>query len=498
MFAMSKCIAAYDFGTSGVKAALVDQRGNLITAKERPYALLRPAPAYVEQDPNEYWSAVCGATKDALLDSGTAPEDVAGLSFSSQEQNIIPVDRDGNILYNAISWLDSRAVKQAEEINEKLGVPALRSQDFYSRLLWLKQNEPSIYEKSEYFHYCNSFLKYKATGVKVASADSPAVVKFPPPTEAMIDAVYELAGLDKSKVPPMLNACMAYAGLDAKAAKELGLAEGTPVFGGSVDVAGAAAGAGCLKEGDAHVYFGSSGWLSAIVGESAETTGDGLYILPSVIPGLFIYGGCINSCCMLLDWAINKFYGVEKARPDVYDIVNAEAESVPPGSDGLMAGPWLEGEQCPINDPFAGGVFFNMRAGHNRGDFIKAIYESICYSMKWQVEYYEKDSGRTIGRIGANGGGSLSNTWMQSLSDVLQIPVYVPAHSRHSGAIGAALSAAIGLGFINEQELSSFITVEREFYPRREYAGLYADRYQKFKKLYSASKELFAELNAQG
>ena len=494
---MAKCIAAYDFGTSGVKLALVDPGGGIIITKEKSYALLRPAPTYVEQDPNEYWSAVCGVTKDAMQGACVAPADVIALSFSTQEQNLIPVDADGNVLYNAISWLDSRAGKQADEINEKLGVPALRSQDFYSRLLWLKQNEPSIYDKAEYFHYCNSFLQYKATGVKAAGPDSPNALKFPPQVEAMIGAVYGAADIDQSRVPPMLSACRSNAVLDAKGAEELGLAPGIPVFGGSVDVAGAAAGAGCVSEGDAHVYFGSSGWLSAIVSESIEATGDGLYTLPSVLPGLFIYGGCINTCCMMLDWTIDRFYGAEKSlKPDIYDIVNAEAESVPPGTDGLMAGPWIDGEQCPINDLYARGIFFNMKEGHKRGHFIKAVFESICYSMKWQVEYYENDAGRKIKRMGANGGGSLSSPWMQTLADVLQIPVYVPVNSRHSGAIGAALAAAIGLGLTKEDELSSFIAVDREFLPRKEFAGLYEDKYQKFKKLYRASKELFTELNA--
>jgi len=507
---MSKFIAAYDFGTSGVKVALVDSGGRIIASREKPYALLRPAPTRVEQDPDEYWDAVCRATKDVMQDAELAPDQIIALSFSTQEQNIIPIDRDGKILYNAISWLDSRAKKQADEINEKLGVDALRSQDLYCRLLWLKQNEAEIYEKTEYFHTCNSYLQYKATGVKAAAADSPILYELPPDFREMLDAVFAVSGLDESRIPPMLNACDKSAELDAKGAEELGLVKGIPVFGGSVDVTGAAAGAGCVKEGDAHMYFGSSGWLSAVINESVQTTGDGLYRVPGILPGTLIYGGCINSCCLTLDWAIDRFYGAEKNQladdktfPEghkyygsgIYDVVNDDAKAVSPGSDGLMVGPWLNGEQCPINDPRARGVFFNVKEEHKRGHFINAIYESICYSMKWQLEYYENDAGGKISRIGANGGGSLSDHWMQILADVLQMPVYVPSHARHSGAIGAALAASIGLGLTKEDEISSFVSVEKEFFPRREYADLYEDKYGKFKKLYLASKELFTELN---
>lgn len=124
-----KCIAAYDFGTSGVKAALVSEEGKILAVQEKGYPLYKPQPLYVEQDPKDYWDAVCEVTHGVLANSGAMPEDVKALSFSVQAVNIIPVDKDGNVLHNAISWLDGRAEKQAEEINTRCGIDLVRSQD---------------------------------------------------------------------------------------------------------------------------------------------------------------------------------------------------------------------------------------------------------------------------------------------------------------------------------------------------------------------------------
>jgi xylulokinase len=493
---VAKCIASYDFGTSGVKIVMVDLTGNIIITKEKSYALLRPAPGWVEQDPKEYWDAVCIVTRAALAETGMSPSDILGLSFTTQEYNIIPIDAKGKILYNALSWLDSRAGKEAEEINKKLGAQVVRAQEPYCRLMWLKNNRPEVYKSAKVFLGCNQYLLFKATGVMEPKPDDPGIFHYTPEVDAFLQRIYDAAGLDRSRLPPHFEACAFFAGLDKKGASELGLNEGTPVFGGSVDVTGAAAGAGCIKEGDAHVYFGSSGWLSVIV-KGRVTTADGGYNVRSIIPGYYIYGGCTNSVCMTLNWAINTFYKAEKERlgKDIYDLVNNEAGEIPPGSENLLAGPWLDGEQFPINDLYARGVFFNMNQRHTRGHFINAIYEGVCYNLKGQVELYKQDTGKTLSRLGANGGGSNSDHWMQVTADVLQKEIYVPKDARHSGAIGAVLAAAVGLKYCSPDDISAFVKIKKEFSPRKEYAALYEDKYDKFMRLYSASKNLFAELN---
>ncbi|MBQ6088693.1 MAG: hypothetical protein IJK95_03960, partial [Firmicutes bacterium] len=283
-----------------------------------------------------------------------------------------------------------------------------------------------------------------------------------------------------------------------KGASDLGLIPGIPVFGGMIDVPAAAAGCGCLKEKDAHIYLGTSGWLSALLREPVELS-EGAYLIPSIDPDLMIYGGCTNACCKMLNWAIDHFYSKEHEEmgSKVFDLINKEASGISAGSDGLYATPWLFGEQFPVCDPNARAMFFNINEKHSRAHFINAVMESICFSMKGQLELLKKDAGFTPEVLGADGGGSLSDHWMQMMADVLQIPVRIPENTRHSGALGAALAAAIGLGWCTFDDAGSLIHTEKEFLPRPEYKDLYESKYENYKMIYEMSKEMFSRLNAE-
>ncbi len=489
-------IVAYDFGTSGVKAAIVRNDGKLIAVKEKGYPLLRPKPLWVEQSPDDYWNAVCEVTHGVLEDSGIDPADVKGLNFSVQAVNIIPVDEDGNILYNAISWLDGRAEKQANEINEAAGAILVRSQDQQSRLLWLKQEMPEIYEKTKYFLDCDGFLQYKCTGVMAVPRDYDGILWVHPNLAEFRKACNQL--IDEEKLPPMVEACRKFANLDKKGAADLGLVEGTPVFGGMIDVPSAAVGCNCVKPGDAHVYFGSSGWVTVITDQIYEAS-EGTYQLNSIIPGLMIYGGCCNSACTMQNWVIDRFYKHEKETlgDGLYDFLTEEMSKVPDGCDGLFAAPWLDGEQFPFADPHLRAMFFNISEGHTRAHFLKATLESLCFSMQGQIDVYHKDTGLSVDKLGANGGGSLSPVWMQMLADITGVPVEVPEESRHSGAIGAALATAIGLGWCDIDSVKDFVQIKSSYYPNPENKELYEKKYAQWNKLYYCVKELYGELHSE-
>ena len=490
------CIAAYDFGTSGVKAALIGRDGSILAVREKGYPLLKPAPLYVEQKPDDFWNAVCDVTRGVLEDSGVAPSDVSGLSFGVQAVTLIPVDREGNVLRNAISWLDGRAIEQADEINKACGMDLVRSQDYQPRILWIKKNEPEIYEETAYFLECDGYLQYRATGIMAVPGDYDGILKYHPAIEEYFDAT--LASVDRSKLPPVVEACREYGKLDEKGAAELGLCPGTPVFGGMIDVSAAAAGCGCVQPGDAHLYLGSSGWLSAIIDRPYETA-EGAYQINSIIPGLMIYGGCTNCCCLMQNWAIDRFYQTEHKElgDGIFDFINREMENVPAGCDGLFSTPWLFGEQFPIADPYVRANFFNISEGHTRAHFMKAVLEGVCFSMKGQIDAYKKDTGCDIKEIGVNGGGSLSSQWMQMMADILGIPVYVPENTRHSGAIGAAAAAAIGLGWFTIENVKEFVKKEKVFYPDTRLSEMYGKKYRAWFKLYDSIKDLSRELNQE-
>ncbi|RGX55184.1 MULTISPECIES: xylulokinase [Anaerotruncus] len=499
-------ILAYDFGTSGVKAALVDFDGNLLGDAERGYPLLTGPNGFAEQDPADYWKAVCAATKAVVKKVGIAEKDVVGMSFSTQGLGIIPIDAQGNILHNNISWIDSRARKQADEINEKMGSQEFGATDVIPKYLWIKQNMPELYEKTAYFLDCTGYLNFMATGVICIDYSGKAPYHSHPEVAAHRLKQYEAAGLDTAKCPPLIP-CTGFVGnLTEKAARELGVTTRVEVYMGVVDVTCAALGAGCCKEGDAHVYLGTSSWLTAIIGyDRLENTGPGIWQLHCCDPTKQIYGGCIQSACMALNWAIDQFYHMEKilcetekmdyfTRQNIFALVDREVDQVPAGSEGLLATPWLMGEGCPISDEKAKATFIGASTVHTRRHFLRAVMESICYSLRMEMDDYKQDVGRSLTKVNAIGGGAQSDPWLQMMADVLGVPVTRTKNCRHSGAIGSAAIVCIGMGVYKMEEIDRFVQLERTFEPRKEQVAVYNKQYKIWKKLHPALKEIFAEL----
>lgn len=495
---MKKYILAYDFGTSGVKAALVGYDGTLLGYEERGYPLLSLQPGYAEQEPSAYWDAVCKATRAVVEKVGVAPGSVSGMAFGTQGMGIIPVDAGGNVLYNNITWIDSRAREQADEINEKLGSHAVDASDTLSKLLWFKQNEPALYEKTKYILDCTGFLNLKATGKMYADYTGSAPYHPVPAVNEKLQHMYTAAGLPLEKFPPLIP-CSGYVGeLTERAAEELGVTTGVKVYMGVVDVTVAAVGAGCCREGDVHIYLGTSGWITAITGSNYLTDAcTGIYQLPSLDVNALIYGGCVQSACLAFNWTLDNFYRREKAELGecIFELIEEEVEQVPPGSNGVLASPWLMGERCPIMDEKARGVFLGVSNLTDRRDLVNAMMESICFSLRMQMDYYRRDTGKWPERVGAIGGGAQSEHWMQMMADVLHTPVYLPRSCRHSGAIGAAAIVAVGEGVYKPDEIGDFVQIERTFYPVEENVRAYDRYYALWKEVYPALKDIFEKLS---
>lgn len=499
-------IAAYDFGTSGVKAAIVDFEGNLIASSERGYDLLCPRHGYAEQNPEDYWQAVCLATKAAVAKAGIDKNLVLGLAFSTQGMGIIPVAADGTVLYNNITWLDSRAGDQASRINAIIGEEYLNANDVVGKLLWFQENEPELYSKTAYFMDCTCFLNYKCTGKVYMELTRSSPHSLNAEELRHKHAMYAAAGVDLSKMPP-LKTCTEFVGtLLPQAAEELGLTVNASVYMGTGDVPAAAAGAACSKLGDAHIYLGSSAWLTVLKDAArVKNPCPGIYEMYSMNKEQIIYGGCVQSCCMTYEWAINQYYGVERKLMEtevfaptesIYQFIENDIRDIPAGSDGLLVTPWLHGEHCPVLDERARGTYINVTNQHDRRHILNAVLEGVAYSLRGQMDYYEKDcGGRQVTSVTAVGGGALRDRWLQIIADVMNIPVHRTANVRHAGAMGAAVVAAVGMGLYTLEDAGKFISVEKSFYPRPENKAIYDKMYQNFMRVYPALKCIYTDLN---
>lgn len=484
-------VASYDFGTSGVKATLVDTDGNVRSTATENYALLSPQPGWAEQEPEAYWTACCKATRNAMAQIGAEPSQVKGIAFGTHWKGVIPVDHQDRVLYNNIIWLDKRSGKQAEELNKKLGTK-FTSIDYWPRLMWLREHMPDIYQNAAYFLDLNAFLKFKATGKKAVDATNHFFAATRESLQAEYDRIVKAAELDPDKIPPLVLPTDLVGELTAQAAAELGLREGTPVFGGCSDIPAVAIGSGGSSKGSCHIYLGSSGWLGVMVPERREGVGD---LVSSFLGDRDVVLYAMASACMSYNWAIEQFYHEERktAGDGIYSVMDRELRGVEAGSGRLIAIPWIHGE---IRNEHAKAVFFNVSHEHDRRHFVSAVLEGICYTLRWKADAYREQTGNAIPEIRVVGGGACSAPWMQRLADILQIPVHIPKTPRHAGAIGTAYCALIGLGICESfEEADRRITVEQTFMPNEENAAMYDRLYSVFRSLIPVLDEPFAKLN---
>lgn len=491
---MKKYILAYDLGTSGVKGAVVDMKGGMVATATEGYPLITPGPALAEQDPELYWAGVCRVTGAVLERAGISPDEIGGIAFGTLWKGIIPVDSRGRVLHNSIIWLDARAGEEAAALNRRFGDGIFSAADYWPKLMWLARHRPDVIAEADTIHEVNSFLKWKATGVSAMDISNCYVRSPDLELDRYYGEIMEFCGIDRAKFPPICRATDLVGRVTAAAAQEMGLCEGIPVFGGNNDIQAITVGAGCAEVGGVHMYFGSSGWTGYTIPHQSEE----IYVsYMDTDRDVFIFG--MQAIGLSFNWAVNKFYTAERQRlgDGVFAMVDREVETVPAGSEGVMATPWFFGERPPLYDSDARGCFLNLSANHDRRHMTRAVMEGVCMQFKMGQQYNRDARGLKMPKaINVIGGGACSDVWMQMLSDVMELPVRVPEAARHAGAVGTAYSALIGLGVVSSYaEAADGLSIRREFYPIPENVAVYKKSFSVFSRIYTALHPVFTELN---
>jgi xylulokinase len=486
-------VISYDLGTSGVKVALVSTQGQLVAFAEQGYPLITPQPGWAEQDPNAYWSAISSCTRQVMKEAGQDPADAAGITISTQWKGIIPVDADGRILYNNILWLDSRAETEAKILNHTLKTDMFTAQSYWARLMWLRNHCYAVYEQAEHIFEVNSYIRWKLTGFSATDLSNDFIHSCDPELDSFYMSILKAADLDRNKFPPLVKSTDPVGFVTTKAAREIGLRPGIPVFAGCADIPAIAIGSGCVERHSVHAYFGTSGWIGAVFDHdmNASKTPSSAFT-PELDIALF----SMQSVGLTLNWAIQQFYSAEHNQlgGHIFNLLNQELSDITPGSDGLLATPWLSGELPPLSDK-ARVAFIGAGAKHDRRHFVKAIMESVCYSMRERMLQCEKRLGHTLDALTVVGGGASSPLWMQMLADVLQVPVEVPHFNKHTGAIGSAYCALLGLGLCSSlTETRERVGIAQSYMPRTANIGVYDQMYQVFTTLYKTVEPVFEKL----
>ena len=493
---IQKYILSFDCGTTAVKAVLINFEGKVICNAKAEYSLIQLHPGWAEQNPEELWKAICKTSQNVITKASIKPDQIIGLIYAAPWKNIIPIDANGNVLRNSLIWMDARASAQAERLNQAAGFFVGTGQEYWPRLMWVKENEPEIWENAKVIMGLNTYFKWKTTGQIATEPSDDFFHSCNPSIQSDYDKIIHAAGLDKDldKFPPMKLATEEVGKVTIQAAEEMGLVQGIPVFGGVGDLPAITIGTGCCQENMVHIYFGTSSWLVDIIRNREDIEAPQYFTFNSQYEGgLF----ALQTGCFAFDWAVEQFYHSERQilGGEVFDFVNKDIAGIPAGSDNLIATHWLNGELPPLSKN-AKSVFFNVTSNHDRRHLVHAVMESICYTHRRYLEHYEKAAGKKLHSIRVVGGGAVSDLWMQMLSDVLQITVEVPESPRYTGAMGTYYCAMVGLGYIKDYNaVYDTVKIQRVFKPRNENAEIYDKLYKIYLELHPALHNLYGSIN---
>lgn len=506
---MAKYIIAHDVGTSGSKAVLIDTDGRIHGKAFVPYKVYYPKPDWAEQQPEDWWQGVAQTTKQLLEETAAKPSDVLCVVYSTQMLGIVPMDSTGEPLRQAIIWLDNRACTQACRVMRKFGGPqiftavagaTLGGKDGIPKLLWLKEEEPEVYEKMRYFLDVDGYLIYRSTGNMVMDWSGASVfVGLDFKKRPWLHNIFlRYLGFDQGKLPPLVRSIDKVGELTAEAAAECGLLEGTPVMAGAGDAPSAAVGSGAIGEGDGHVYLGTSGWVG-VVTKRMPTGKCGVAAIHSADPSkafLFAETETAGAC---LQWIADEFYQAEQKDPqipNVFALMDEKVGKIPPGSDYLIFTPWMYGERAPIDDCYVRSSFLNLSADHTRENLLRAVYEGVAYNIRWIVEIVENKFNFPLPVLRVIGGGARSEPWMHILADVTHKKVETVHDPQEAGAVGVALIAAVGLGIYPDFEsLKKVVRIDKTFEPDAANEETYDFLFQSYKEVYSNLRGLYGKLN---
>ena len=512
-----KYILVHDLGTTGNKAVIVDEELNLLASGYTPFKSYYPHTNWVEQSAEDWWSAVVESTKEAFEKSGIDPEEIAVVSFSAQMMSQTPVDKDGNLLIDRTAiWADGRSGAQAERLHSKFGgldpyykIHGVGWQSEIhpiNKLRWIKDNLPEVYKNTYKFLQAKEIIAQRLTGNYATEwGDASMCGYMDIKKRSLSEEIFAAAEIDMDKIPEVLESHDVMGTVTKEAAEITGLKEGTPVCLGSGDVICSNMGAGVVKAGMAYTYIGSANWTGVFSTEPSTDPSVKMNcstVLP--MPNAYHLVMITAAGGIAQDWARDNLYGVEnlaaeKFGTSVYDVMSKDASSVPSGSDGLIFLPYLRGGGAPHFDINARGAYVGALLPHTRGHYLRALYEGICYNIRWLYDLFESVNVPifSLDEIRAIGGGVLNDLWMQIYADVNGVPFARVSNPQQCTATGAAVMGGVGVGVWDSYEdAAALAKISKRFVPNNENSQMYDELYPIYKDLYPTLKANFDKIAA--
>jgi xylulokinase len=499
---MKQYLLAHDLGTSGNKATLFTTEGKLVGSVTAAYETHYFNGNFSEQDPADWWKAVCASTR--TLVQGLDTREIAVICFSGQMMGCLCVDRQGRPLRPAILYSDQRAVKECESILGKIDardfyrITGHRASPSYSveKLMWVRNHEPDVYARTYKMLHAKDYLNFRLTGVMATEySDASGTNLLDLNTRRWSDKLLGITGIDGGKLPDLKASTDVVGELTLDAASEMGLHAGVPVVAGGGDGVCAGVGVGSVKPGITYNYLGSSSWI-------ATTTKDPIYdeemrtfVWAHAVPGYVHPCGTMQTAGSSYSWLKNEICALEKATAaqsgaNPYELINAQIATSPPGANGLVFLPYLLGERTPRWNPDAKGALIGLTLAHTRADVMRAVMEGVTLNLSIILDIFRART--PITEITVIGGGAKGSVWRKIMADVYQAEILKPNYLEEATSMGAAIIGGVGCGvFKNFDVADRFIQLTDRVAPDPGTAQVYADAKSLLNDSYEALAPLF-------
>ena len=481
-----------DLGTSAMKVLLVDETGTVKGSTSHAYPLIFPHPGWSEQEPAEWWNALKVCVKKLL--EGIDPSQVAGLAVAGQMHGLVTLDKDDEVIRPAILWNDGRTADETDYLNTVIGKKKLSEltaniafAGFTApKILWMQKNEPERFARIEKIMLPKDYINYMLTGVHACDySDASGMLLMDVEHKTWSKEMLEICGVRAEQMPGLYESYEVIGTVKPEIAKELGLPETCKVVAGAGDNAAAAVGTGVVGQGGCNISLGTSGTIFISSENFGVDPNNALHAFAHADGGYHLMG------CMLSAASCNKWFCDEILRTTDYAAEQVDITEDKLGNNRVFFLPYLMGERSPINDTDARGTFIGLSMDTTRSDMVQAVLEGVSFAIRDSFEV-AKSLGIPIERSKLCGGGAKSPLWRTMLANILNITLDIPQTEEGPG-YGGAILAMVGCGLYPTVQActDALVKTTKSIAPDPALASRYEKKYQQFKEIYPATKNLF-------
>lgn len=481
-----------DLGTSALKLVMMKGNGELVKTVSKEYPLYFPRSGWSEQNPVDWFLAVKEGLKEL---AAFADEKIGGISFGGQMHGLVILDKDDNVLRPAILWNDGRSTEETDYLNNVIGKEKLSKltaniafAGFTApKILWVKNNEPEIFAKIAKIMLPKDYISYMLSGnFSTDYSDASGMLLLDVKNKKWSKEMIDICSISEDMLPKLYESYEVVGAIKPELAKELGLNDDIKIVAGAGDNAAAAIGTATVGEGACNISLGTSGTVFISSKNFGVDSFNALHSFAHADGNYHLMG------CMLSAASCNKWWMEEILKTKDFAKEQENIENL--GENNVFFLPYLMGERSPHNDPDAAGTFIGMRMDTKREDMTLAVFEGVTFALRDSLEV-ARSLGIKIEKTMICGGGAKSPLWKRLVANILNVEVEVPVSEEGPG-FGAAILAAVGCGEYEsvENAAKSIIKIKEKIKPEADLVVKYEEKYQKFKRIYPALKDVFKEI----